>query len=382
MTSRKKILLCFGCVINLCFSACSRRVDFIGHIIDEAVRGTASLHACDLDGDSDMDILGAALEDSALVWWQNEGNRPMMWTRNVIDDNVDAAISVFAQDIDGDGDLDAVAAAGTGDEIAWWRNEGGNPLAWTKHTVRTGYDFAHEVYVHDLDRDRDADILGASSYLDELTWWRNEGGDPIRWTEQRIGIDFKRAKSLRVADFDGDGDLDVAGAALTGNEVAWWRNDGGEPIRWTKCTIHGDYKGAHRVQAVDMDSDGHTDVLAAAYLGDAIDWWRNDGGTPITWTKHAIGKDFARACIAHAADLDGDGDLDVAGTAQEGNEVAWWRNTDGLGTTWEKCHIDSLKRVWPLFICDLDGDTDMDVVAASGWKGTHLVKWWENTLRK
>jgi hypothetical protein len=72
--------------------------------------------------------------------------------------------------------------------------------------------------------------------------------------------------------------------------------------------------------------------------------------------------------------------MDVVGTAQSGNQVAWWRN-DNSGTepfTWTKFVVDSLVRVWPLYACDLDGDRDNDVIAASGWAGTNELKWWEN----
>jgi hypothetical protein len=364
---------------------------FSEHIVDDNAHGTASIHSCDVDNDGDIDLLGAVLEDSAMVYWRNDGGTPIAWTRVTIDGNFPAAISVYSADVDGDGDCDVLGAAGVGDEIALWRNDGGTPIVWTRQTLSRTFDFAHEVYAHDLDMDGDIDVLAASTHLNRLAWWRNDGGSPIAWSEQIVDSNFVQAKSVRVADFDRDGDVDIVGAALRGNEVAWWRNEGGNPIRWTKFTIDGDFEGAHRVQAVDMDDDGDADVLAAAYgdphepfeghadRGHMIAWWRNDGGDPIAWEKQVIGKNFERACIAHAADLDGDGDKDVVGTAQEGNEVAWWRNDGGTPIVWTKRIVDGdFKRVWPLHVVDLDRDGDQDIVAGSGFRGTNTVKWWEN----
>ena len=367
---------------------------FVAHVVDGNARGTASLHACDLDRDGDLDILGAVLEENAVVYWRNDGGSPIAWSRHVIDGDFRNPISVCAADLDGDNDVDVVGAAARGDEIAVWYNEGKTPIAWSKQTVKDAFDFAHEVYAHDLDSDGDTDILAASTNLHRISWWRNDGGKPIQWIEQIVDSAFVQAKSVRVADFDGDGRLDIVGAALGGNEVAWWRSDGDSPMRWTKFTIAGDFEGAHRVQAVDLDNDGDADVLAAAYgalhqpskgesdRGHMIAWWRNDGGNPVSWTRQVIGRQFLRACIAQAADFDGDGDMDVAGTAQEGNEVALWLNEGGDPVKWTKYTVGELTRVWPLYAVDLDGDGDEDILAGSGFKGINAVKWWENQVNR
>jgi hypothetical protein len=355
------------------------QVSWNHHIIHDNTHGTASIYACDVDNDNDIDVLGAVLEDNQIVWWRNDGGYPIAWTKFVIAYNFFQPYSVYAADFDDDGDQDVVGAAGTGDQIAWWRNDGGDTIQWTKYTIRNGYDFAHEVYAHDLDEDGDMDVLAASTDLNLISWWRNDGGNPVQWTEQTIGANFQGAKSVRVGDLDDDGDNDVAGACLYGDDIAWWRNDGGDPIQWTQFIIHGFFDGAHRVQVVDIDEDQDLDILAVAYLGNEIDWFRNNGGNPLTWTRLTIGTGFAGACIAQAADIDGDGDLDVAGTAQLSHEVAWWRNDGGSPIVWTKFYIDDyFYRAWPLYVCDLDEDGDQDAIVASSWQGTNEVQWCEN----
>ena len=97
------------------------------HVIHNNTHGTASVHVCDLDNDSDLDVLGAVLEDNQIVWWRNEGGYPIVWTKFYIGSYFWSAFSVYAADIDNDGDQDVIGAAGDGDEIAWWSNNGGNP---------------------------------------------------------------------------------------------------------------------------------------------------------------------------------------------------------------------------------------------------------------
>ena len=355
------------------------QVSWVPHVIHNNTHGTSSVHACDVDGDGDLDVLGAVIEDNQMVWWRNDGGYPIAWTKFVIASGFWQAFSVYSADFDGDGDQDVIGASGTGDEIAWWSNDGGNPIQWSKHTIRTGYDFAHEVYAYDLDEDGDMDAFGASSNHDLISWWRNEGGNPVQWTEQTIGAGFDGAKSVRVGDLDGDGDNDVAGACIWGDEVTWWRNDGGDPIQWTEFIVDSCFYGAHRVQIIDIDEDQDQDILAVAYLNNEIAWYSNDGGDPLAWTKQTIGYNLLNACIAQAADLDGDGDLDITGTAQTTDEVAWWRNDGGTPIVWTKFYVDEyLDRAWPLYVCDLDEDGDQDVIAASSWVGTNEVNWYEN----
>ncbi len=356
------------------------QISWVPHVIHDNTHGTSSVYACDVDGDDDLDVLGAVLEDNDMVWWRNEGGNPIIWTKLAISYNFAQAFSVYAADLDDDGDQDVIGAAGAGDEIAWWSNDSGTGIHWTKYTIRSGYDFAHEVYAYDLDEDGDMDVFGASSNHDLISWWRNEGGNPVQWTEQTIGANFDGAKSVRVGDIDGDGDNDVAGASIWGNEITWWRNDGGSPIQWTEFNIDSTFYGAHRVQIVDIDEDDDLDILAVAYLNNEIAWYSNDGGDPVTWTKQTIGYNLLAACIAQAADLDGDGDLDITGTAQTTDEVAWWRNDGGTPIVWTKFYVDEyLDRAWPLYVCDLDEDGDQDVIAASSWAGTNEVNWYENT---
>jgi hypothetical protein len=118
---------------------------FAEHPIDKGARGTASIYACDIDGDGDIDVLGAVLEDNAMVCWRNDGGKPIAWEKEIIDSAFASAISVHAADLDGDGDRDVVGAAARGDEVAVWYNEGGDPLVWTKQTLNDTFDFAHEV---------------------------------------------------------------------------------------------------------------------------------------------------------------------------------------------------------------------------------------------
>ena len=349
------------------------------HVIDNTFDYAFGVHSVDVDLDGDCDVLGAAQEGDFIAWWRNEGGDPINWTKFIIDDSFDGATSVFAIDIDGDLDIDVVGSAWQANEIALWINNGENPIGWTKHTIKSGFDFAHEAYCYDLDQDGDIDILGSSSIDNQVAWWRNDGGDPISWTEQIIGNNFLGAKCARVADIDKDGLLDVIGAAFYDDEIIWWRNSGGNPIVWEENIIVDDLDGSHRVELCDMDFDGDMDIVSAAYYEKEISWWRNDGGNPIAWTKQVVVSNFDGACIGLPVDIDDDGDIDIVGTAQRDYEVAVFRNEGGEPFKWTKIDIDTnFIGAWPGYVADIDGDSDIDIVAGASW-GDKLA-WWESDL--
>ena len=358
------------------------QVVFNEHSIDDNVGGNGCIYGCDIDGDSDIDLLTANIEDNAIYMYRNDGGNPIVWTKFTVDNLVYGARSVHANDVDGDGDCDIIGASYVGTRaVLWWRNDGGDPLQWTRFEISQTFRNAHEVFSIDIDNDSDIDILGASSDQKMIALWRNDGGDPITWTRQTISDIENLAKSVHAGDIDGDGDIDIVGATLGLSDVVWWRNDGGDPIAWTKYLVDGYFTGAHRVEAVDINQDGNLDVLAAGYTGNKIAWWRNDGGDPITWTKQEIATNFYDACVATVKDIDNDGDLDIIGTGQGIPQIALWENLGGDPINWSKYVIsDNFTRPWPLFINDFDNDYDNDIAVSSSHNGNRKVHWWENTL--
>ncbi len=83
-----------------------------------------------MDGDGDLDIIAACNDGNTIAWYENNGAADPSWTAANIDTNASSARDVDVADIDGDGDLDIVAATFTNDTIAWYENncDGNDPL--------------------------------------------------------------------------------------------------------------------------------------------------------------------------------------------------------------------------------------------------------------
>jgi hypothetical protein len=239
--------------------------------------------------------------------------------KHTIDTNFNGACSVYACDVDGDGDIDILGAAYVADDITWWENDGSE--GFTEHTIDASFNGATSVYACDVDGDGDIDILGAAYVADDITWWENDGNESF--TKHTIDTNFNGAFSVYACDVDGDGDIDILGAAAGDNKIAWWENDGNESF--TKHTIDGSFDGAFSVYACDVDGDGDIDVLGTAQGDDEIAWWENDGSEG--FTEHTIDTNFDGARSVYACDVDGDGDIDILGAAYVADEIAWWESS-------------------------------------------------------
>ncbi len=93
------------------------------------------------------------------------------FTSHTITSSVDGAHSVYAVDLDGDGDIDVLSASWSDDKIAWYENDGSE--SFTAHNITTSADGAHSVYAVDLDGDGDIDVLSASRNDDKIAWYEN-----------------------------------------------------------------------------------------------------------------------------------------------------------------------------------------------------------------
>ncbi len=377
---RAVLLLCRAALWLAAASGQARVIPF-GEMkkIETAFYGAEFIEPADVDGDGDTDVLGAAFASGDLVWWENRAGDAATWTPHTIEGNFSGAVCIRTADLDGDGDLDVIAASHTLGRIAWWENVGGRGLAWTFHLVDADVPAAQSVAAADLDRDGDLDLASASMGADVVYWWENVDGRGRSWARYSISSNFMGAGSVSVADLNGDGAPDVLCAAYLFSEIAWWQNPGNpRSDQWIKRSLFTDTADQLRaVSAADLDRDGDLDFLCVGYLSGDVMWWQNTDGTGTVWARQNVDGNLTGVWALRAADLDGDGDLDLTAAGYSISTVVWYENTNGAGTAWNRRTVET-KLLGPIDVApaDLDGDGDLDLAGASRFSGT--VGWWPN----
>ncbi len=341
-------------------------------IISTEVNSPESVYATDLDNDGDIDVLSASL-DNKIAWYENDGIGNF-GLQQIITTFAGGAQSVYAADLDGDGDEDVMSASAADDKILWFENLGNGNFGMLQ-VVTNVTDFAVCVYASDLNNDGRIDILSASRNDNKIAWYQNDGDDNFG-AQQIISIDADGANSVYASDLDNDGDVDVLSASVYDNKIAWYENDGSGNFS-AQLIISIVANGATSVYADDLDNDGDLDVLSASAYDDIIAWYQNDGsGNFGPQQIISISADAAQSI--HAADLDNDGDMDVLSASIGDDKLAWYEN-DGAGNFGPQQIITSIvDGVNFVFAADLDGDGKMDIQSTSLYE--NKIVWYKNLI--
>ena len=107
-------------------------------VISTDADSARSVHAADVDGDGDIDILSASFVDDKIAWYENTDGQGTFGAQQVISTNANGALSVYAADVDGDGDIDVLSASANDDKIAWYKNDSAGPLTLSSNALQLG----------------------------------------------------------------------------------------------------------------------------------------------------------------------------------------------------------------------------------------------------
>lgn len=305
----------------------------------------------DIDHDGDLDFASGQREDlgGGMIWW--EYCSPDHWVRHPIGGGHRSWAGGFSADMDGDGWVDLIA----GD--SWYRNPQNARFGeWER--FNTGGPRPEEIIVGEVTGDERPDVLYVHRSFRPQYW--SPGADPTAlWVK---GPEFANAQQQggAIGDMDRDGDNDI----LVGYRW-WYRNVNGDGSAWDTVTIFDDgFDNEPLTYLGDLDADGDTDIVMGTHFGARLAWGENLDGAGTQFELHmlATDKEFLHSIVA--ADFDNDRDLDILAGQNVGPSFIF-ENADGQGTFVEHV-IAADTRSHDSRVADVDCDGDLDI-AGTPW---------------
>ncbi len=371
-----------------------------------------------------------------ISWFENIGNKQFKeWLIYHSDQDKGWFEYQKAIDIDRDGFLDILVVKNNnfgckgcgGGDIIWFKNPGNfntKPLPWKRFKITSEFRYAYDLDIEDIDNDGYLDIVATQykghPYLDgnSVSWFKNPN-DTVENTEwQQFDIDGKydgpfsrfikkridryrengyfekpyldETLSARIADFNNDNKPDVVVTAFGSSVTAWYQNINPKWNKWQKHIISRNVRPGHAT-SVDMDCDGDIDVVVpygalssrvrgidSKRLEKKIVWFENiinETGKGTGWKEHTITSINNGWFDVSAADMDNDGDMDIAACA--------FRKSGGVylfeqkvNKQW-KLHVieNNLQSPSKILTSDLNNDGQIDIVVASSSPKNRLIVW-------
>lgn len=180
----------------------------------------------------------------------------------------------------------------------------------------------------------------SGSFLESsgIDWWTTPGRLFLDASPLQHGIQafHDPVSTVLCRDMDADNDSDLVVCEFRGR-IILYENTGDGISFLAHPAFTPEAFGPERLTCADLDSDGDPD-LAGASMGDGtVAWWENTGADP--WPMHVLSRGAGLPLPIDAGDIDGDGDADIlAGFDQPGSLV--WLENPGATSDWIQHLVD------------------------------------------
>ncbi len=236
--------------------------------------GNESPALYDIDNDGTPDLVCADSKDKKMVWVSAPVSKnDTSWTRHIISNDSVRGTHMYTHglgfgDMNHDGRMDVVMREG------WWEApENRKQTDWTFHTANLG-DECSQMYPMDLDGDGDMDVVAASAHRYGIWWYeQTKDADSIKWIQHEILKSFSQSHGIALVDINGDGNADLVTGkryyAHNGHDpgaeepamLYWFEYKPGTSPMWIPHQIDDNSGVGLHVVTQDMNKDKLVDIV-------------------------------------------------------------------------------------------------------------------------
>ncbi len=279
----------------------------------------------DVNHDGHLDIVTAAWQTDG-IWWYENPKGPGFWKQHLICHSRATEGGVYA-DVNGDGKMDTIFAHYEPSNLIWVNFAGAKPEV---HYVGGKTADGHGVGVADINGDGKPDILSIHGWLENVDADRDQWKWHPEWELGEAGF------PILGYDVNGDGKMDLIYGHGHNFGLYWMEHvvSGGRRS-WRRHMIDDSFSEAHALKLADIDGDGELELITGKrYRGDpdpglyeplCIFYYKIDRRTA-TFTRFPVSYNGTAEIGTQVIteDIDGDGDLDIIVAGKTG--VHWLEN--------------------------------------------------------
>lgn len=365
---------------------------------DNRYPGPASFLTLDYDGDSDIDII-IGYEWYGIQLYKNNGDQTFQTGVELMFDD---AVSLAADDIDGDGKLEIISSSGRGSYLRITHIV--NPDSVENKWINIGYHYYSELIDMDLDGDKDIAVLVDE---EENFRWLENVGDSINTTLRskyfgthlreihvidvdNDGIDdlifkkdngftvhkhisdtsflFKRSqygngevRDIAIGNFDSDVEIDIAYSLKSNNNLHYIYYSNTNALG--KFEIDNNASDLIDLEAADLNNDGLTDILGVSDFHSYAFWFQNYGDGTFSEMKF-ISKGLYTPTGLSIIDLNNDGKKEILAISGGQSRISYFQMIND--SLWKQSNIDTqADNSGNIAVADFDNDGLYDFVYPS-----------------
>jgi len=274
---------------------------------------------------------------------------------------------VATGDFDGANGIDFAVTSGTlsggggPDRVEIFRNSGNGTFVNVQALVIGNNVSPAEIVAADLDGDNDLDLAVALHGSNAVQILINQGGTFVLGGSTPSG--GSETRHIAAADLDGDGDVDLAASNRASNNVSVFINNGA--AAFTLGGLVPTSLEPYDLALEDLNGDCRTDIAVAAHDARVVNVIFNQGAGTFGGLISVPVPGNEKPAGMFAADLDADGDIDLATTTDNnGLGVVVVMRNSGTGSFTSQSFPSNGFNPDAIVAGDFDGDGDKDLAAA------------------